>query len=127
MHTVLGRNTSLLIARAKANLLRQGKNPGESRTPLVLPPLHFGFQGLSSSGNGGLHLGSLLKIVVFSLLEPGLKEQSLCLPRERAVWGAFKGSVIEYVPNLCRGGKDLVVILHLLGSQIVMQGLCTFY
>ena len=40
-----GRNTSLLITQAKANLLRRGKNPGESRTSLVLPPLHFGFRG----------------------------------------------------------------------------------
>ena len=48
-----GRNTSLLIARAKANLLRQGKNPGGSWISSIPLLLRFDFLALFFLGSGG--------------------------------------------------------------------------
>ena len=55
----LGRNTSLLIAQAKANLLRRGKNPGMLLIVSGWLSLHFNFWGWSSLGNGGHSWDSL--------------------------------------------------------------------
>ena len=78
----LGRNTSLLIAQAKANLLRWGKNPGGLWVSSVLPPLCFNFWGLFSLDNGEHHLGSLSGTVVVSSFGSRLEERSSYLLHE---------------------------------------------
>jgi hypothetical protein len=108
-----GRNTLLLIARAKANLLGRGKNPGRSWISLTLLPLHFSSLGLSSSSNRGRHFGSLLGIGVISLLGPRPEEQFSYLPHEWLVQAFSWDRSIECVPGLCKDGKGLCVILYL--------------
>ena len=124
----LGRNTSLLTARAKANLLRQGKNPGGSWILSIQPPLRFDFPASSSSSSGGPHRRSSSgNGVVLSLgLQP--EGQFACLLRARVVRGFSWDSDVVYARVLCKGGKALCVFLRLSGSGLdVVRGSCTFY
>ena len=121
-----GRNTSLLIARAKANLLRWGKNPGGSWVSLIWPPVCFDFRVSSFSGNGGhRHCSSLGSGVISSL---GLRPEGWpsCALYARVVQGSSWGSDVGYACVFCKGDRVLCVFLHPLGLWFdVVQGPCT--
>ena len=122
-----GRNTSLLIARAKANLLRQGKNPGGSSISLIRPPLRFGFPASSFLGNGGRRHRLALGIEV--VLPLGLRPEGrfACLLCARTVRGFSLDSGVGYVRVSCRGDKVLCVFHRPSGSAIgVGRESCTF-
>ena len=123
-----GRNTSLLIAQAKANLLRRGKNPGGSWVSLIRPPVCFDFPVSSFSGNGGHRHRPSLGIRVTSSL--GLRPEgwSACVLYTRVVRGSSRGSDVGYARVFCKGDKVLCVSLRLLSLWIdVMQESCTSY
>ena len=123
-----GRNTSLLIARAKANLLRRGKNPGESWASSAQPPLRFYFLVLSSSGIGGPRRYSSSGIGVVLSLGLRLGGRSARLLHARVVRGSSQDNGVGYAHAFCKGGRVLCVSLHLLGPCFgVARESCTFY
>ena len=113
-----GRNTSLLIARAKASLLRRGKNPGRSWASLVQLPVCFNFPVSSSSGSGGHRRHPLSAIRVVSSL--GLQPEGwpACVLHAWVVWGSSWGSDVGYARVFCKGDRVLCVFLRLLGLGI---------
>ena len=123
-----GRNTSLLIARAKANLLRQGKNPDGSLISSIRPPPCSNFLVSSvSDSEGHCHPPSLGIKVVSSLgLWPeGWFVYSLCA---WVVRRSFLGNNIGYARVVCKGDKVLCAFLRLSGSRVGVEwGSRTFY
>ena len=122
-----GRNTSLLIARAKANLLRRGKNPGGTSVSSTRPPPYLDFRASLSSNSGGLRRCLLSGIGVVSSL--GLQPEGLfaCLPRVRAIRGFSWDNGVECARAFCKGGRVLCVFRCPLDSGIgVGQESCTF-
>ena len=121
-----GRNTSLLIARAKANLLRRGKNPGGSRVLLIRLPLRFDFPVSSFLGSEECRRRLSSEIRVVSSL--GLRPEGWFarLLHVRVVRGISWDNGVGCVRVSCRGDKVLCVFLHLLGSwTVVARELCT--
>ena len=124
----LGRNTSLLITRAKANLLRRGKNPGRSWTSLIWLPLCFDFLASFFSGNRGCRHRPALGIGVVSSLGPRPEGWFVHVLYARVVQGFSWGSDVGYVRVPYRGGIILCIFLRLLGLRFgVVRGSCTFY
>ena len=118
-----GRNTSLLIARAKANLLRQGKNPVRSRVSSIRPRRCFDFPVLSFSGSEGHRHCPLSGIGVALSLGPQPKGRFVYSLLVWVVRGFSLGNDAGCVHIFCRGGKVLCVFLRLLGSRIgVVRG-----
>ena len=123
----LGRNTSLLIARAKANLLRQGKNPGGSRMSSIQPPLRSDFLVSFFSGNGGRRRRPALGTWIVSSLGLQPEGQLVCALYVRVVQRSSWGSDVVCAHVSCKGDKVLCVFLRLLGLGIdVVRGSCTF-
>ena len=121
-----GRNTSLLIARAKANLLRGGKNPDESWVSSTRPPPCLDFPVSSSSNDGEYHRCLSSGIRVFSSFGLRPKGWSACVLHAQLVQGFSWGSDVGYARVFCKGGKVLYVFLRLLGLGFgVVPELCT--
>ena len=121
-----GRNTSLLIARAKANLLRRGKNPGGSWASSAQLPLRFDFPASSFSGSRGHRRRSSSGIgVILSLgLQP--EGQFACLPFAQVVQEFSWGNDVGYARVSCKGGRVPCVFLHPFDLSVgVARGSCT--
>ena len=123
-----GRNTSLLIARAKANLLRRGKNPDGLQASSARPPLRFYFPASSSSDNGGFHRSSASGIGVVSSLGLRLEGRFARARYARVVQGSFLDNCVGCVRVSCKGDRVLCVFRRLLVSGTgVVPELCIFY
>ena len=109
----LGRNTSLLIARAKANLLRQGKNPDESWISSIWLPPHFYFLALSFSGNRGRRRRLALGTGAVSSLDLRPKGWFVHSLLMRVVRGVSWDNSIGCVRASCKGDKVLFAFLCL--------------
>ena len=122
-----GRNTLLLIARAKANLLRRGKNPDRSWVSSTRPLLYLDFPASSSSGGEGHRRRPSLGIGV--ALSLGLRPEGrfACVPYVRVGQGFSLGNDIGYAHASCKGGKVPCVFPRLLGLRFgIARESCTF-
>ena len=121
-----GRNTSLLIARAKANLLRRGKNPGGTLVSSTRPPLCLDFPALPFSNSKGLRCCLSSEIGVASSLGLRSEGQLVRLLLLLVIQRFFLGNDAGYARVLYKGGIILCVFLRLLGSRFgVVRGSCT--